>query len=243
VAVVAAKAYELEEVLREVARKASYVALLQNGIGIREVGEKLAGLGKVVRAVVTYGATRAGPFASELRGKGAYYVGAYASGAAEAAKKLAADLAKGGANALFVEDVSKYEWLKLAVNAAINPVTALLRAKNKAVLFEGAWAVAAKAAEEVAAVAQKLGVALSSEEALRALRSAAEATGENVSSMLQDVLAGRPTEVEFINGAVAKLARELGLEASANELLYNLVKAIEELGARGEALLERVRAL
>lgn len=57
----------------------------------------------------------------------------------------------------------------------------------------------------------------------------AEATSRNKSSMLQDMLSGRPTEVEYLSGYVVRHAREVGLDAPRNETLYQLVKTREQL--------------
>ena len=55
----------------------------------------------------------------------------------------------------------------------------------------------------------------------------AKYTAENKNSMLQDILNGQPTEIDFINGRVLKYARELGIKVPINELLTNLVKGLE----------------
>lgn len=228
-AIVAVKAYDLERTLTQISSKVESAVLLQNGIGIREMALRILGEDRLVRAIVTYGAVKRGEFSSELRSEGKYYIGVYSRSAMEAASRLAGDLAGGGANVELVEDIQGFEWLKLVVNAAINPLTALLRASNRVVVeSEHAWRVAVMAAEEVVAVAKKLGVKLPVDDPIAYLRHAAEAFKENVSSMAQDVASGRRTEIDFINGAVVRLARSVGVPARVNETLYNMIKVIEE---------------
>ncbi|MFH1091342.1 MAG: ketopantoate reductase C-terminal domain-containing protein, partial [Pseudomonadota bacterium] len=62
---------------------------------------------------------------------------------------------------------------------------------------------------------------------LARVKEVARATAGNIASMLQDVLAQRPTEIDFINGAVAARGKELGLPTPVNDTLTRLVKTIE----------------
>jgi 2-dehydropantoate 2-reductase len=108
------------------------------------------------------------------------------------------------------------DWRKVAVNVAINPLTALAGVRNGQLaeqehLREQMLALA----REAAAVARAEGVALSDREAESAALDAARATADNVSSMWQDVLAGRPTEIEFLGGALLALAARHGLRLPA----------------------------
>ena len=137
-------------------------------------------------------------------------------------------LKAGGANVKIVDDIEPFRWLKLAVNAAINPITALLRAKNGVVL-ENTYArdLAIKAAEEAWRVAAARGVQLPVSPVEEALRIAA-ATKENRSSMLQDISQCRRTEVDYINGAVVKYGEEVGVQTPVNKALWMLIKALEE---------------
>ena len=211
---VAVKAYDTESALGAIA---GIPVVFQNGIGGLELIKERLGVG--LGAVVTYGAARTGDIV-ELRGLGEIIL-------PEEAGDLADALRAGGASVKIVPDVEPYRWLKTAVNAAINPVTALLRAKNGVVLDNPyARALAEAAAREAGAVAERLGVRLPADPVEEALRVAA-ATRENYSSMLQDILAGRRTEVDYINGAVVRRGREAGVEAPINYALWMAVKALE----------------
>jgi len=80
------------------------------------------------------------------------------------------------------------------------------------------------AAREAQAVAQAAGLALSGDPAAR-LRQVCTDTAANCSSMLQDILAGRPTEIEALNAQVAAQGRALGLPTPINDLLTRLLRA------------------
>ncbi|MFB6490095.1 MAG: ketopantoate reductase family protein [Thermoproteus sp. AZ2] len=210
----AVKAYDTSSALDKVG---GTVVVVQNGIGGAEEA-RARGL-SAYPAVLTYGVYREGCRA-ELRGEGELYL----------PKELAEVgdvLGKGGMRIRVVEDVEPIRWLKLAVNAAINPVTAILDREN-AVVAEDPWAraLAERLAAEAGSVAEALGIKLPADPVQEALR-VARATGPNLSSMVQDIRAGRRTEVDYINGAVVSAGRRAGVPTPYNEAVYYLVKAIE----------------
>jgi len=112
------------------------------------------------------------------------------------------------------------------VNAAINPVTAILRAPN-GVVAEVPWAraLAERLALEAAEVAKGAGYPV--DDPVGTVLAVARATARNISSMAQDLAKCRPTEVDFINGAVVKYGERLGVEAPYNRAVYLIVKALE----------------
>jgi 2-dehydropantoate 2-reductase len=57
--------------------------------------------------------------------------------------------------------------------------------------------------------------------------SVAESTADNKNSMLQDILKGKPTEIDFINGKIVEFSNRLGIKSPVNEFLTFLVKALE----------------
>ena len=122
-------------------------------------------------------------------------------------------------------------WTKLAVNAGINAVTALARVDNGAVRSGDANELARTAARETARVARARDVKLSNREAVARLEAVADGTASNVSSMRQDVEAGRRTEVDAINGYVVDAAREarreLDVDVPTNRALTQLLRAWE----------------
>ena len=137
-------------------------------------------------------------------------------------------LEAGGAQVEVYDDIEPVRWLKASVNAALNPVAALARVRNGAVLENSMlWSVASRAAREAGAVAEALGISLPGDP-VEALRRTIEATRSNVNSMLADLLACRVTEVEWINGYIYRRAGEAGVNADTVGILYMLVKGLEE---------------
>jgi 2-dehydropantoate 2-reductase len=134
-----------------------------------------------------------------------------------------------GFEAHLVNNTDGLIWGKLAVNAAINPLTALLRVPNGFLIeHEGLIDIMRRAAYEVAALAERQGIALPYPDAAERALEVARATASNHSSMLQDVLRGAPTEIDAICGVIAHAGRELSVPTPVNERLWELVKRAEE---------------
>lgn len=113
-------------------------------------------------------------------------------------------------------------WLKLAINAVINPITAVERLPNGA-LAEDGWAGEVDAlGDEIQAIASACDHPLPSDLADR-IRAVARTTADNHSSMRVDVEAGRPTEIEFINGFLIRMAFEADIKAPKLTRWYEAV--------------------
>jgi 2-dehydropantoate 2-reductase len=136
-------------------------------------------------------------------------------------------LREGGMDVTVVDDAWPAVWRKVVTNAAVNPLTALIRRTNAELLADlPASRVADGLAREVARVATASGVSIGEEEAVKQWRAMAALTGANRSSMLQDVEAGRPTEIEAISGAVAREGERRGVAAPLNQAMTLLVSAL-----------------
>jgi 2-dehydropantoate 2-reductase len=113
------------------------------------------------------------------------------------------------------------------VNAAMNATTAVFRLTNGELVAHPAGAPLADGiAREVARVASASGVPIAEADGVAAWREIAATLGANRSSMLQDVEAGRRTEVEAINGAVARTGERVGVDAPLNSAFTVLVSAL-----------------
>lgn len=118
-------------------------------------------------------------------------------------------------------------WNKLLVNVGINALTAIYNCKNGALLEKDETLDLLQAAVlEAASVAQAKGIAIAPEPVTRTI-AVCRATANNISSMLQDVRQNRQTEIDAINGAILKEARQLGVPTPVNDRLYAAVKALE----------------
>ena len=115
------------------------------------------------------------------------------------------------------------------INAAINPITALLRVSNGTLLTRAsARQLSADLANEVAQVAIAQKIKLSFDDPVAAALEVAERTASNHSSMFQDIQRGAPTEIDAICGEVVKKGKELGVATPVNYSVWKLINAIIE---------------
>lgn len=141
---------------------------------------------------------------------------------------LAAALRAGGMTVTLLGDPWPAVWRKVATNAAVNPVTALLGILNAELLADPrAASLADGLAREVARVATASGVAIAEDDAVTWWREMAKLTGANRSSMLQDVEAKRATEIDAICGAVQREGARHGVNAPLNQSMTLLVSSLD----------------
>src|SRR5574341_1243950 len=200
--------------------KADGIALtLQNGIGNLEIIAEVVGADRAALGTTTQGAATDGPGVVREGGAGVTHLAARPQSIRPQVETLAGLLAAAGLTAHIVEDVSGLVWGKLAINAAINPLTAFLRVTNGALLeSESARAVMGEAAREAAAVAAAQGIALPFPDPAARAEEVARLTAPNRSSMLQDSLRGAQTEIEAICGAVEREGARLNVPTPVNSL-------------------------
>lgn len=201
------------------------VCSLQNGLGNEK--RLTSRFGGVLAGTCTYGARLAGPGRVECTGVGEITLGPPDGGRSEMAERVGRAFERAGIETVVAADMPRRLWEKLAVNAAINPTTALARVSNGALADGPLRDVAHEAARETACVAREQEVTLHENDALAALDTVIETTATNTSSMLQDIERGTRTEIEAINGAVVERADE---SVPVNRTLAALVRATEHRG-------------
>jgi 2-dehydropantoate 2-reductase len=194
---------------------------LQNGWGNREALEQALGPQRVSLGTTTLGATLLAPAVVRAGGQGPVTLGRHAR-----IQPLAELLRTAGFEVRMADDVAGLAWGKLVINAAINPLTALLRVPNGELLERPAVReLLGQAASEAAAVGLAQGLRLPFDDPVAAAEEVARRTAANHSSMFQDVQAGRPTEIDAICGAVVQTGERLGVPTPANHTLWLLVRA------------------
>lgn len=225
------KSFDTEGVARMLAgrlRRRAPVLTLQNGLGNAEALAEQCGPEQVLAGATTYGALREAPGAVRLTGRGECEIGAWHP-AGERHWPLVQQIFKpAGVECRWSPNLPSTLWKKLAVSAVINPLTAILRMPNGELLqHEELQPIFASVAEEVWRVAARHHVALPTPPELQEeVRRVCRLTAANRSSMLRDIEQGRRTEIDAINGAVARLGRERGALAPVNESLAGLVQAL-----------------
>lgn len=194
------------------------VALFQNGIGHAEKLRAALPDRHVMVAVTTEGARRIGPTTVRHTGQGDTRIGE--------AGLLETSLEQAGFSVILSNKLEGDIWRKLLINAVINPLTALLRVRNgKLPASRERLELMRSLFDETFEVVQAYGFQEEREAMWQSVLAVCENTKHNESSMLQDVAAGRETEIEAINGSVCRLAAEQGRKAPWNEAVTALVKA------------------
>ncbi|MGC9112378.1 ketopantoate reductase family protein [Acidilobus sp.] len=196
-----------------------------NGLGPLELLEERAG-SRAAGAIVYYGATRVSRCRSRYNGGGKVILGCRRGCDEALLRDLSEALKTGGLDAIVTnpEDFQSERWLKLAVNSAINPVTALSWDKNEVIIKDdSARDLAAYLAAETGNVASQLGIKLPEDPVEATYRTARE-TADNCSSTVQDLAANRETELKYINLAVWNASVSLQVRAVANLSVYRAVE-------------------
>lgn len=198
---------------------------LQNGLGNREQLAAVLGLERTAVGVTTIGATLVQPGVVRHAGRGGLWL-ARAPEYGERLDGLIACLAAAGLEPQIAPTAEGLLWGKVAVNAAINPLTALLGVPNGRLLEDARLLdLMTRAAQEAQAVATALGVVLPYADAAAQARLVAAQTAANRSSMLQDLDNGRPTEIDAICGAIVRAGRACGVPTPVNDWLLAAVAA------------------
>jgi 2-dehydropantoate 2-reductase len=223
-ALVLVKSWQTERVAAQLAECLAEDGLaltLQNGMGNRELLSGTLGLPCVALGITTTGATLLGPGLARAGGEGVISVESHPRlGPLETA------LTEAGFNVQVVNDADALVWGKLVINAAINPLTALLRVPNGELLQRpAAHKMMSVLAQEAAAVATAQGIHLPFEDAARAAEDVARKTAANHSSMFQDIRRGAPTEIDAICGAITKTGERLGVATPVNRVCWHLTRA------------------
>jgi len=127
---------------------------------------------------------------------------------------------------IWCEDILEKQWLKLAINCVINPITALHNINNGEILAERFTETIAQLIEEVVTIALSNEVILNEVILKNTVMLVAEKTANNSSSMRCDVLQGRKTEVEYINGYIHTLGQQFNIATPKNTELYHKILAL-----------------
>jgi len=236
------KTYDIENAIiqyQKLIEVSNWLVILQNGIGNEDVVRKVVSKSKIIRVVTTNGAFLEEPGKIIHTGDGITKIGfpfpEYLNSSEEERERSEGDLSLlldllrlAGFETLLADDIIKETWEKVFVNIGINAFGALTRLKNGDLLkFEGLKHLMGEAINEAIQVAKLKDINLTKTDFLELTYNVARKTAVNKNSMLQDVLKGNLTEIDFINGRVLTYANELGIKVPINEVITYLIKGIE----------------
>ncbi|AIQ64981.1 hypothetical protein PSTEL_19560 [Paenibacillus stellifer] len=220
---------ELPDLLMPLRDITMNILCLQNGWGHLEMLQSLLPAASLYAGVTTEGAKRESGVRVIHAGKGHTYIGRWGEGGGGSLSPeslLAARLETAGFSASVSNQVETMIFRKLMINAVINPLTAIWRVSNGELLASAARIdLMRELYDEAAAVCDAAGI-YREDSLWDDILNVCRATSGNRSSMLADVLASRETEIRWINGALAELARRTGVDVPLHRGIIRIIEGM-----------------
>lgn len=214
--------------IKDIIKDDTIVLTLQNGVGNIEIIGEIVGYDKVIGGVTSQGATLLGNGHIRHAGKGETIIGKIDGKIPVQMRAIREAFNKVGLQTRISRDIKGLLWSKLIINVGINALTAITRLKNgKLIEFEGTRQILRLAVNEAVKVAKRKRIKLIYDDPLTKVEAVCEATSGNISSMLQDVLKKKRTEIDFINNVIVRQGQSIGIPVPINSTLVELVKTIE----------------
>ncbi|MCE2573786.1 ketopantoate reductase family protein [Motilimonas eburnea] len=201
------------------------VVLMHNGMGTLAPLQKLMPEQRLFCATTTHGALLNEKFSVTHTGIGSTLIGGQEQDK-ELGQSIAIELNRALANTSWSDHINEKLWLKLAINCAINPLTAIHQIKNGELLQPQFRPILAQICLEFCQVANQQELALTPEALLEQVQHVAQATAANYSSMNRDIYHGRPTENEAILGYLLQCAQQHQIALPVCQQLYQQVQRL-----------------
>ncbi len=225
------KTYSLEKGLQSLKGNYSSSTIfltVQNGIGNIEKIAKFLSPRQIMAGVTAQGATLIRGGLIKHGGNGPTYIGELDGKITSRLKTIVQLFNNSHLPCELSQNIEMLIWKKLLINIGINAITALLGFSNM-YISKNKWAktVAQGAVEEAYKVCIKKGIKLE-QDIFSLVEEVSVQTGQNISSMYQDILNKKPTEIEAINGAIVREGERVGVDTPINWTLTHLIRALEQ---------------
>lgn len=221
------------QVMQSLAQLADHIAhetmivLMHNGMGTAELVSQLMPNNPLMVATTTHGALRESLGTVRHTGQGITEIGGY-NDSGKRCSFVAEVFQHSLPQVKWNPDILSALWNKLAINCAINPLTAIEQVANGTLAEEQYATTLQSVVEEVAQVMQAEGISTSSEQLASSVAKVIQATASNLSSMNQDIFHQRQSEIDFITGYLLEKALSHGIDTPVNRSLYDTIKNIEQ---------------
>ncbi len=203
------------------------IMLMHNGMGTAEHVAAVFSNNPIVLATTTHGAYKPSPQKVLHTGHGITQIGAF-NRSGEQCQFLQEVMNHALPEVRWNPDIHAALWTKLAINCAINPLTALNQIKNGDLAQPEYQPLLHNMTHELVAVMKQEGLDIEFEGLLNTIMQVVNATAENYSSMRQDVFHQRRTEIDFITGYLLQTAKKHHIDTPENLKLYQQIKHIEQ---------------
>jgi len=206
--------------IRKLLKNNNVILILQNGLGNKELAKEIVGDKiKVLRGLVTIGAEFSEP------GKITLWNGETVLEQTETSKKVAKLFNESGLKTRVSNEFERELWDKLVVNCVINPLTAILRVRDNEIAVNALKEVRHGIIDECVRVGMAEGIVFQQDLKESIDRKILRYT--NFSSMCQDLMKGKKTEIDFLNGKIVELGRKHHILTPISETLVSLIKSLE----------------
>ena len=214
------------------------VLTIQNGLGAAERICRYLPPGNVLLGVAGgFGASIRGPGHAHHNGMELIRLGELGGGITDRLERIGRVWRDAGFNVKCFDDIDQLVWEKFVCNVTFSGSCTVFECTIGDVLGnDHAWKVAGGCAAEAYAAGSAKGVHFSFDDPIAHVRDFGSRIPESRPSVLQDYLAGRPSEIDAINGMVPVVAREFGTAAPYNEVVTEIVKAKERAHRTEETL-------
>lgn len=209
------------EPIAPLVRADTTILCVQNGLGSEAIAKQAVGNGCVVlRGITQFGAIFRAPGVIEYVVAGHTLIEPHPRSA-----RIAELLTACGLDGRVTPDIRGAIWRKLIFNCVINPITSILQCQVGQIADPRLDPLKSLVIDECVSVAAADGVRLE----IDFLKTIGDVfgTSKNIASMLQDLERGRPTEIDYMNGAVAAIGSRYGIPCPVNSALTQIVKALE----------------
>ncbi len=227
---VTVKAWQVEQAIRPLQTHINpdtIIMLMHNGMGTaQQVATTLAN-NPIVLATTTHGAYKPSKQQVLHTGHGTTQIGGF-NRSGEKCEFLQPVMHHALPEVKWNPNINDALWTKLAINCAINPLTAIHQCKNGELSHDEFQPRLQKITHELITVMTKEGIEVEFESLFDTINQVVQATAENYSSMRQDVFYQRRTEIDFITGYMLQAAEKHHIDTPENVKLYQRIKQIEQ---------------
>lgn len=218
------KAYDVAEAIGEIKKLLkddTAILILQNGLGNEEIVRRAAGdRAKTLSGITTMAAEFFEP------GKIRYWSGETIIEKDEIAERIAEVFNECILKTRLSDDINKVIWSKLVVNCVVNPLTALFQVRNHEIAADSLKNVRHEIVRECVNVGKAEGITFPADLEEKIEKGIPSYT--NFSSMCQDIMKGKRTEIDFLNKKMVKLGKKHHIPTPVNETIVCLIKFLEE---------------
>ncbi|NCP66628.1 MAG: 2-dehydropantoate 2-reductase [Paraglaciecola sp.] len=229
--VVPVKAYQVASVIHTIkpwVQPAQTIMLLHNGMGTIDLVRHALPDNNLLAATTTYGAYKSSDNALQIKGLGATQCGWIYQQPSCNNKAIENAISCLLPPVTFHSNIQLALWRKLAVNASINPLSAIHQVQNGALKRPEYHIIIEQVCDEIMRLMQALGLPSNTQDLLAEINTVIDKTADNYSSMNRDVAAKRPSEIHFINGYIVSQAQQYGIPCPTNLRLFNSICDIEK---------------